>query len=397
MIYFLIAALILLGIIKYDIRCNITGEKTYYKFIYLVLVLISGLAYRVGTDIVSYEYEFYNDYKDNLINILSSFTLIGNRQPGWVLTQLFFYKVFHNFLIFKIVHAAFLQYAVFWFVKKYSCNSKYTTLLFYFIFIYLQLNLNVLRESVAVAFFLFSIPYLINKDYLRYYLWAFLALMFHMSALVLFILPIVCLFRIKSWKSFLIISITFGILTIVLQSLNLNEIFLNLSSMLPMDNENVVAEGAELYLNSNKYQQEKSSFIRIFVFVIMTIIPALYCLKNKIKVSDTLIPLSFMYTIFFILNEFIPIFYRFNSYFTIIYYLFVGLFIINFTRFNTIGPRLIVCLVLFAIYLYPIRSYFGVNPFYGQPMYVQYYPYHSVITKQKSETRENSIYIYKKE
>lgn len=59
---------------------------------------------------------------------------------------------------------------------------------FTFSFIYI-LQFNVLRQALALAFFIHSIPYILKEENKKAYFFIFMAFLFHVSAIVLFIMP----------------------------------------------------------------------------------------------------------------------------------------------------------------------------------------------------------------
>ena len=78
-----------------------------------------------------------------------------------------------------------------------------------------------IRASCAIAIFLFSIKYLIEKKFLKYFLLICIACLYHKSSAVFFVLPIFSShkFNTKFWISLIIISYFFAFLKLDLFSL----------------------------------------------------------------------------------------------------------------------------------------------------------------------------------
>lgn len=59
MIYFVVFILLLIPVVKYDWMVKSGGEKGWYYFNLVVLILFAGLRYRVGSDTLMYMSMFY--------------------------------------------------------------------------------------------------------------------------------------------------------------------------------------------------------------------------------------------------------------------------------------------------------------------------------------------------
>lgn len=160
--------------------------KINYWIAYLVLVALAGFRYKVGGD--TYNYMYIYDFMPSLGDIYE--VDIEKYQPLWVILSAAARSISNEFYVFQIIHAAIINAVIFYFISK---NTKYrfTAVLFYYFSLYPYFNFEILRESLAICCFLLSIKYYSSGRWWGYYLYAIIAFLFHVSAILLFVLPFV--------------------------------------------------------------------------------------------------------------------------------------------------------------------------------------------------------------
>lgn len=185
MVYIFVLIILLVGL-NYDKSSNTRGAKTWWRFEWLVLVLLAALRYRVGGDTLSYQDTY--DYLPNLNELLlSSFAYLPN-QPLWYVFCGLCKLASEEFWFFQIVHAIILNAVIFWYIKRYS-HRPFLSILFYAIMLYTYYNMEILKQSLTLCCFLLSYPYLEQRKFLRYYMLATLGFLFHTVGALLFLLP----------------------------------------------------------------------------------------------------------------------------------------------------------------------------------------------------------------
>lgn len=195
MIYIIALLWMLVAAYLYDLR----GYKTLRSFsfwgIYIFLVLIAGLRYRIGTDSVTYEntYEIFPKIWE-----LATYNYAKIRfEPGFLAFASITRTLSPDFVWFQLLHATVVNLVIFLFIRR-NTRHVFIALSFYFIVLYLALNTQVLRESLAVCCFLLAWPFFRDGRWLVYYLLALLAITFHVSASLLLFLPLFTLPGIRS-------------------------------------------------------------------------------------------------------------------------------------------------------------------------------------------------------
>ena len=386
--YLFALLLITIGVYKFDLKNHNNLEKNYLRVVFLYLISLSAFQYMVGCDIKSYMEEYEHGYR---LTSLESLIEDSFRQPGWVLLVSLCRFLSSDFLCLKIVQALFVNIAVYRFIATRN-SAKFTIVLFYFVFLYLNLNFNILRESFAIAIFLISYPYLEQHKWCKYYLMCFVALMFHLSAILLFVLPFVKLIRIN-YKT-IVLSVVVVILLIGISlRIGLNEIMLQMAVLI--DPESALYENSMRYLDNDRYSDSFSPII--IIFVIVNLLPIIFFVNRVKKNSNNrslvlFLQISLLYFMFDTLNRMVPILYRFNQYFMLIYFSLLTAFIFDYLKRFTINAKSVIYVCIVFIYLFPAKNLFVDDEYYGYPQIVQYYPYHSIFSNEIDPVRKKLFY-----
>ncbi|MDR0507769.1 MAG: EpsG family protein, partial [Dysgonamonadaceae bacterium] len=185
MIYLLITIYLLTLIYVFDYRKRNNGKSVWFTITCIVLICLSGLRYRVGGDTVGYM-SMYDEFPTLFTVEWHIFST--QYQPLWNLYVLTCKTISSDFAFLQFTHAIILNVSLFVFIRK-RIRNVFTFIFFYFILFYTLLNFEVLRESLAVAVSLMGFKYWEKKKWLPYYVFALIAYGFHVSAVILFILP----------------------------------------------------------------------------------------------------------------------------------------------------------------------------------------------------------------
>lgn len=190
MIYFIVLLLMLGGVYAFDYRGHRRLSSVAYWSFFVVLVLIAGLRYRIGTDSIIYE-KYYEDVPT--VFELFKFKFESIRfEPGFMVFASIPRTFSSDFMWLQFFESIVINTAVFWFILKFTKN-KFLCLSLYYIVLYLNLNTQVMREALAVAVFLFAWPFLRDGKWLWYYCLSLLAFFLHTSAFLMMFLPLLCL------------------------------------------------------------------------------------------------------------------------------------------------------------------------------------------------------------
>lgn len=103
--------------------------------------------------------------------------------------QSFMHDLTENVHIYFFFPAFLSSFSVIKILKRYSVNPAFSLLLFFSIGTYL-LYMAALKQCFAMFFLLLSIPYAVDKKYVRFYLLVIVAILFHTHAFMFAILPL---------------------------------------------------------------------------------------------------------------------------------------------------------------------------------------------------------------
>lgn len=180
MLFYLCISILLFTLLYYSNRVlNFRICKMNFADLgFLLITLISLLRFDVGWDYVGY----YEAVRDNDVYLIRKF------EP---LSQLLFniaiyFDTPHLIFLFFGIPTYFLIYKT---IKRYSISVRFSILL-YLSFFYLE-SFGFIRQALAVSICFWSIRYLFERRFIRFFICIVLACMFHASALiVLFAYPL---------------------------------------------------------------------------------------------------------------------------------------------------------------------------------------------------------------
>lgn len=305
------------------------------------------------------------------------------RQPGWILLMYGCRFFTGDFVLFKTIQAVFLNVAVFSFFKK-ETKSIFLCIFLYALISYLVLNFNLLRQSFALGFALYSYSYLKDKQIAKYLLCVFAAFMFHNSA---FLILLAILFNfVKYKKTTLWLTLCIAIIFIYfIYTVDITMLFLDFFKSESVDS-NISSIGLG-YMQSEDLgiREEFAIFSLRRLCILIVLIYVLFKTKNM--------PLIYMggaYLAINILTGIFPIIWRFRIYFDISYMVILATFIKEFEmpRLKSCSKYMSVLFICVILYFF-LRDY--LTPYAGSSMrYIdQYYPYHSIFDPVVEYERQN--------
>lgn len=141
----------------------------------LLFAVVFGMRFDVGTDYLNYLTGYLNrEYVSKGEPFFDLLSIIG-----WNLNL-------HSVIYFGII--AFLQLTFFLYAFK---EEKY---LYPFLIFFLFTNgewlswMNIIRQSLAICIWIYALKYIEDKKLLKYFIWCFIAYLFHNSAIMLIVL-----------------------------------------------------------------------------------------------------------------------------------------------------------------------------------------------------------------
>lgn len=190
MIYLAVTLLLLALVRAYDYGGAERGRRAWWCALCLAMVCIAGFRYKMGID--SIKYENYYSWLHPIQEIDRSDFRHTRFSPLYIVLCSVCRAVSGEFMLLQFVVAAIINVSVFRFLWRGTRHVFFAALLYWF-FLFLNLNMEVLREALAVSVFLWAWPFFKSGKWWVWYLLSLLAFGFHVSAAIMFLLPLLWL------------------------------------------------------------------------------------------------------------------------------------------------------------------------------------------------------------
>lgn len=402
MIYLLPILLLLIGIYRYDYRKSLRGKFFFYCFICIILICIAGFRYKLGFDTIQYM-KFY-DRLSNLSDLKLSILEKERYAPGFIFIASLCKSISKEFLLLQLVTSLIINATVFYFFWNNTKNVFFGILLYY-IFMYINLNMEVVREALAACVFLLSWPFFRDGKWLIYFCLALCALLFHISSVFMFLLPLICLPGIRTLFIYGNRTWIIGCVLLIL-GLTLSYLFIDYIKLIAITE--TVIDRVNTYADTKfmgKRTMELTGVLRILIRFVLYPSIAMYFVNKKLnltKLEQNTLRKEEMLTVLSIyislLSAGIFILARYNN-----YLFFFPLLIMSdwvFSYFKLAGKKIRLQFLTWIIIFLPLFI-FNIYYVYNLPLnregkyktYMAYYPYSNYISQEKNEKREQAIRI----
>ncbi len=285
--------------------------------------VIFGMRQSVGVD--------FPAYLQTYLRALNGITDFSMRR--WEIGFASLYKFcadceLHHAILFTII--AFVPVAlIFLSVRKYKWVFPFLAFTFMAGGIWLQYS-NGLRQIIAFGLFAFAIPYLTQKKWLKYYIYIFIATLFHESAVILYAIP---LFYLQKGKThFNNVKTQYILLAIALICGNVNFI----QSFFEEFDSLISSLGYDHYIESESKHASKLSItpgIGYYIIILTNIMIIKFSTQVKKQFDHTTFPLLYDFAYFGMLVHYafagVQLMGRINYYFAGFNYI-VGAFVLFF-------------------------------------------------------------------
>ena len=381
MLYIIITLSLLFFSYHFDFCGKEKNKFFWYNMIFVVLILVSGLRYRLGIDTTRYLYSFYHD-TPYLWQLSWDDLGIGN-DPLFKIMNSVVYTLDGRFYVVQLIHALIVNGLVFNYIKKHS-PYIFTCVLLFFLWNYLAFNMEEMRASMSVAICLFANDYILERKWLKGLLLYFVGCLFHVTTIFI-ILLIPFLFFLKLNKLGVILLLGVYILGGIIMSIFEENIALLSFS----DN---LTNKTEYYMSRDDLSGQMGNvfyyIVSIVPFILYPIVSNIYIKKTKREVSILQIESPMMIgLLFLVLQMQIYLAYRFVNFYSIYLIIFVA-WMMNSLYKNEIklscGVGYTMTLLLFSYFILAM-----LYPYYKDVTLRQrYYPYASIFEQSIDKDRE---------
>jgi hypothetical protein len=209
MIYAMIFILLLCCVYFFEVKQLNKGRQVALLLMFISLILMVSLRYRVGGDALFYENYF--PFLPQLRNVVSFYLNDNylNYQPLWILLVSISKTLINHIVFFHFVHSLLFNIALFFFLKKYTDRPFTFLLVFFSSLLFFYFSFEIQRQTMAIAVFLLSIRYLEEKRWMIYFPLSIVAYFFHVSAVILFILPLMNVLKFRMIYLYIVLGLSF--------------------------------------------------------------------------------------------------------------------------------------------------------------------------------------------
>lgn len=377
-----ICVLIIYLVYIYDIKKSKYNYELTYNYVYWFLAFLIAIRYSVGVDTPKYMLAFYEIPK---IQDLSWTDFVRFRfQPLYLITNSLCKSIYNNFVSLQILQSLLFFYS-YNLICKHLNIRKFYLLFFFYLVTYFTTCMSAMRECFALSFDLIALIFYFKRKWIYFYLFVFVAFMYHSGGIIFAILPL---------------------FNIVLHTMNTKNILLffaglvisifcfsHFQAML----KSVLSDGSiarysvtENDLFSNIFNLFKN--LMQFYFIYKLILQ-----RKEFKENGHLIFIALIYIFIDIISaSILPIFYRFQSYFLVFYLLCIKLL------FETRRLSFTTKIVITVFFFYqPISRYISLFKDETSSQRLEYYC--SVFTQDKryydkiireSDASDYILYLY---
>lgn len=374
MIYFVPIFFCILFSICYDFNHRNQGRLICYIFLCTFLILIASLRYKVGGDTIRYMEEF--KYYPTLFNLKATHFQTSGVMPLCLIFFSFCKTISSSFYFLQFVHAFFINFVIFLFFYKHT-RFIFSSVLFYIIWSYLEFNTEIIRESMAVCFVLLGVDKLIKRRYIKYYFFCFIALGFHLSAILAFFMPLFYLFKWNFWG----ISICFGIIGLITIVYQILPSYFSVLNFLGSDAEVLLQR---YYKEEAKTGNLTTLLIYSAKWIVLPVFSIMIVRRGRFKESFKFVGFIMIGMVLSSFIQYSYAFYRFINYLMPYFWMLLGTSVVSLPTLKSF--RLLRKFSLLLLLSYLLYAFLSINFQYmvpGKEDYLKYFPYTSIFNEEK--------------
>ncbi len=199
--YITILTLTGLGYVLTEKKKERATKAFYLAGVFILFTMLASFRYAIGFDYFSYEamYEMVSAY--SFADILHYYW----QEPLFFIVGKLFSIAGCPYTLYLAGLNVFLFFSIVWFIYHYS-KMPWMSVYLFITLQFLAYNMNLLRQSIAAAFFLFAYPYLKNRRIVPFSIFMLIGSLFHNS--LLFMYPLYFLLPKKHTRRLLVFIIT---------------------------------------------------------------------------------------------------------------------------------------------------------------------------------------------
>lgn len=184
----------------YDGQAEYTRtKKVWYIFVGIYLVLLAGFRNGVGGDTQLYMSAF-DDVPSSwgeLNEFISDELLDSGYMPGWSILVFLCKRWFDSFYAVQLIQALIVNIGILYLFRQYTTHIFLCTLLYGVSYVFFLFNMEVMREAISVVLCCIGMHNYLRGDKWKFYVLVGISILFHISALIVLLFPLVRLKKIN--------------------------------------------------------------------------------------------------------------------------------------------------------------------------------------------------------
>ena len=173
----------------YEKKYNKSGKKIYLIIFFILVIFASSRLVTTqvgGKDAGNFYVPYFNDLLRYKLNLKNFVIFQGSIEPGFYFLTYMIRLVTDNYHIYFLFIYGIISYSYLKFISDNISDKCYIFPFFLFLLPYLY-SFAAIRSSLAVAFFLIGMVYLRNNKDLYFFIFSFIAFLFHYTAFIAFV------------------------------------------------------------------------------------------------------------------------------------------------------------------------------------------------------------------
>ena len=374
--------------VLYDGQAEYTRtKKVWYIIVGIYLVLLAGFRNGVGGDTQLYmaSFEYVPSTWGELNEFISDELTESGYMPGWSVLVFLCKRWFDSFYAVQFIQALIVNIGVLYLFRQYTTHIFLCTLLYGVSYVFFLFNMEVMREAIAVVLCGIGMHSYLRGDKWKFYLLVGISILFHLSALVVLLFPIV---RFKQINIKTMVLAFFAALFLYL----LSDVIVNYLPSLLGSRVDRTAEKIFLYsdvtLNLFGFMENTIRYLGIYAGIVFF---AQWSLgEDEQRQKDYAKYMSFYLLITILICGFIG-FSRFRNY-TLIFFLIMLTEFIYHYKSQLYTNAIIKLIVLAGFVFYTGQYYMTYYPGCKGYKYEFYYPYTSILDENVDTSKREDMH-----
>lgn len=184
----------------YDGQAEYTRtKKVWYIIVGIYLILLAGFRNGVGGDTQLYMSAF-DDVPSSwgeLNEFISDELLDSGHMPGWSILVFLCKRWFDSFYAVQLVQALIVNIGILYLFRQYTSHIFLCVLLYFISHVFFLFNMEVMREAISVVLCGIGMHKYLRDEKWKFYVLVGISILFHISALIVLLFPLVRLKKIN--------------------------------------------------------------------------------------------------------------------------------------------------------------------------------------------------------